>query len=201
MFGERLEKLLELILKTTTYKDDNANLFHTHQILTENWLDRLNSGWMDLASERVEMMKQANNIWAVRKKIESGEVQEDENGLLEMEIKNFINNNEKINAIKHYRKSMREVYGKEVSLKEAKEYVDDEEGSTEDTADYYDSKGKLMTVRKKRNILGFMKDLFKEKSKKKRASFEADPDGHSYYFSTYRKSTFDPDHWKLSLPR
>ena len=82
MFGERLEKLLELILKTTTYKDDNANLFHTHQILTENWLDRLNSGWMDLASERVEMMKQANNIWAVRKKIESGEVQEDENGLL-----------------------------------------------------------------------------------------------------------------------
>ena len=124
MFGERLEKLLELILKTTTYKDDNANLFHTHQILTENWLDRLNSGWMDLASERVEMMKQANNIWAVRKKIESGEVQEDENGLLEMEIKNFINNNEKINAIKHYRKSMREVYGKEVSLKEAKEYVD-----------------------------------------------------------------------------
>ena len=95
MFGERLEKLLELILKTTTYKDDNANLFHTHQILTENWLDRLNSGWMDLASERVEMMKQANNIWAVRKKIESGEVQEDENGLLEMEIKNFINNNEK----------------------------------------------------------------------------------------------------------
>ena len=87
---------------------------------------------------------------------------------------------------------------------EAKEYVDevdDEEGSTEDTADYYDSKGKLMTVRKKRNILGFMKDLFKEKSKKKRASFEADPDGHSYYFSTYRKSTFDPDHWKLSLPR
>ena len=69
-------------------------------------------------------MKQANNIWAVRKKIESGEVQEDENGLLEMEIKNFINNNEKINAIKHYRKSMREVYGKEVSLKEAKEYVD-----------------------------------------------------------------------------
>ena len=106
------------------YKDDNANLFHTHQILTENWLDRLNSGWMDLASERVEMMKQANNIWAVRKKIESGEVQEDENGLLEMETRNFINNNEKINAIKHYRKSMREVYGKEVSLKEAKEYVD-----------------------------------------------------------------------------
>ena len=41
-----------------------------------------------------------------------------------METRNFINNNEKINAIKHYRKSMREVYGKEVSLKEAKEYVD-----------------------------------------------------------------------------
>ena len=124
MFGERLEKLLELILKTTTHKDDNANLFHSHQILTENWLDRLNSGWMDLASERVEMMKQANNIWAIRKKIESGEVQEDENGLLEMEIKDFIQNKEKINAIKHYRASMLKIYGKEVSLKEAKEYVD-----------------------------------------------------------------------------
>ena len=122
---DKLNKIRKKNKKKIKYNvDDNANLFHTHQILTENWLDRLNSGWMDLASERVEMMKQANNIWAVRKKIESGEVQEDENGLLEMETRNFINNNEKINAIKHYRKSMREVYGKEVSLKEAKEYVD-----------------------------------------------------------------------------
>ena len=81
------------------------------------------------------------------------------------------------------------------------ENVELEESSGDDLeSDYYDSKGKLMTVRKRRSVsgLGLMNNVLKEKPTK---GFEADPEGHSYYFSTYRKSNFDPDHWKTSLPR
>ena len=69
-----------------------------------------------------------------------------------------------------------------------------EEASGEDIigTDYYDSKGKLMTVRRKRSLLK------RQKSKK---SVESDPEGRSYYFSTYRRDNFDPEHWRRSLPK
>ena len=74
----------------------------------------------------------------------------------------------------------------------------------EEGTDYYDSKGKIMTVRKKRSLLGHMTEMFKRKSQnkmKKIKGVEADPEGRSYYYSTYRKKTFDPDHWKTSLSK
>jgi len=74
-----------------------------------------------------------------------------------------------------------------------------EEGSAneDDSADYYDSKGKLMTVRRKRSLL-----MLPGKSlKKKRNYVNEDPEGRSYYFSTFRKKNFDPDHWKNTLPK
>merc|ERR1712198_741421 len=58
-----------------------------------------------------------------------------------------------------------------------------EEGSAneDDSADYYDSKGKLMTVRRKRSLL-----MLPGKSlKKKRNYVNEDPEGRSYYFSTF----------------
>ena len=89
--------------------------------------------------------------------------------------------------------------------KEQKQFVttEFEEGSAEEEmeSDYYDSKGKLMTVRRRRSALGPVNGLMKEKPDAPAKGFEADPEGHSYYFSTYRKSSFDPDHWKTSLPR
>lgn len=84
------------------------------------------------------------------------------------------------------------------------ENVELEESSGDEIeSDYYDSKGKLMTVRKRRSVsgLGLMQNVLKEKPTTTMKSLEADPEGHSYYFSTYRKSNFDPDHWKTSLPR
>lgn len=87
---------------------------------------------------------------------------------------------------------------------EEEELIDLEEGSSEADSgtDYYDSKGKIMTVRKKRSLLGHMTDLFKKKTFnkiRKVKGVEADPEGRSYYYSTYRKPKFDPDHWKTSL--
>ena len=84
------------------------------------------------------------------------------------------------------------------------EELDLEEGSSEADSgtDYYDSDGKIMTVRKKRSLLSHMTNLFKKKTSnkiRKIKGVEADPEGRSYYYSTYRKPQFDPDHWKTSL--
>lgn len=88
--------------------------------------------------------------------------------------------------------------------KEDEELIDLEEGSSEADpgTDYYDSNGKIMTVRKKRSLLGHMTNLFNKKTFnkiRKVKGVEADPEGRSYYYSTYRKPEFDPDHWKTSL--
>ena len=76
----------------------------------------------------------------------------------------------------------------------------------EDTvvSDYYDSKGNIMTLRRKRSIwsLGniFKPDQRKQRSTKKKKT-GADPAGRSYYYSTYRKQSFDPNHWRQTLAK
>ena len=92
----------------------------------------------------------------------------------------------------------------DTNQKEEEKMSDLEEGSSDvdEGTDYYDSNGKIMTVRKKRSLLGHMTNLFKKKSFnkiRKIKGVEADPEGRSYYYSTYRKPQFDPDHWKTSL--
>ena len=89
---------------------------------------------------------------------------------------------------------------------EDEELFDLEEGSSEADlgTDYYDSNGKVMTLRKKRSLLSHMTNLFKKKSFnkiRKIKGVEADPEGRSYYYSTYRKPKFDPDHWRTSLSK
>ena len=89
---------------------------------------------------------------------------------------------------------------------EDEELFDLEEGSSEADlgTDYYDSNGKVMTLRKKRSLLSHMTNLFKKKSFNKIHKIkgvEADPEGRSYYYSTYRKPKFDPDHWRTSLSK
>ena len=80
------------------------------------------------------------------------------------------------------------------STESSLDLLDLEESSGEEITgtDYYDSKGKLMTVRRKRSL------MMKQKSKK---GVESDPEGRSYYFSTYRRDNFDPEHWRSSLPK
>ena len=70
----------------------------------------------------VNVMKQANSIWKFRHKIK--ELGWDNYNTTDEEIKAHILKGEKIAAIKLYRKHQCQVCGKQVSLKEAKEYVD-----------------------------------------------------------------------------
>ena len=64
-----------------------------------------------------------------------------------------------------------------------------EAGEDSVVSDYYDSKGNIMTLRRKRSIwsLGniFKPDQRKQRSTKKKKT-GADPAGRSYYYSTYR---------------
>ena len=98
-----------------------------------------------------------------------------------------------------------------LSNNNSEDKVDDldleEEGSAADDrgTDYYDSKGKIMTVRRRKRSFGadlpsFMRRHSPDIIKRVRG-IESDPEGRSYYYSTYRRNTFDPDHWKTSLPR
>lgn len=76
-----------------------------------------------------------------------------------------------------------------------------------DVSDYYDSKGNIMTLRRRRrSILRPVSQLlsppdYRRLRSSKRKSVDADPAGRSYYYSTYRKKSFDPNHWKIKLSK
>ena len=70
-------------------------------------------------------MMKSNTIWSIRNKIFNGEwdslsplIQ------LEGELKDLLNQNQKISAIKHYRKVMKDSFNVEIGLKVAKETCD-----------------------------------------------------------------------------
>jgi len=69
-------------------------------------------------------MKCANRIWKIRNKIKNGEW--DDLSYIEMteQIEDYLAQGQKINAIKYYRSEMNEKYDIEVSLRDAKEYID-----------------------------------------------------------------------------
>ena len=72
-----------------------------------------------------EIMQKSNIIWTMRNKIHNGEWDELEPLYqLEVELKDYLSNGQKINAIKHYRKVMKDSFNVEVSLKIAKYTID-----------------------------------------------------------------------------
>jgi len=83
------------------------------------------------------------------------------------------------------------------------DYDDDDHVS-----DYYDANGKIATLRKKRSIRidNFKKQINNQKKISKRVrrsnrKTDLDPLGRSYYFSTYRRKGFSPDHWRQQLSK
>ena len=44
--------------------------------------------------------------------------------LLDEQVEDFLTNGQKINAIKHYKTTMKTMYDEELSLRECKEYID-----------------------------------------------------------------------------
>ena len=121
----KLDRLLHL-LETTEPKEEKLpdnELFTSDLIMVRDWYDTIET--FDKWSEEldiVSVMNQANSIWKFRHKIK--ELGWDNYNTTDEEIKAHILKGEKIAAIKLYRKHQCEVCGKQVSLKEAKEYVD-----------------------------------------------------------------------------
>ena len=129
---ERLESLETLIDKTEPDIPNETDLFSMHSIQTQE-----NIEWMrsivtrnsnhDQDSERIkiiQIMKDSNRIWGIRNKIHNGEW--DNLEMLEVEdtIKDFLSRNEKINAIKYYRRYMQDEFKVEMGLRQAKDTID-----------------------------------------------------------------------------
>jgi hypothetical protein len=82
---------------------------------------------IDPDSEREELisiMRQSNRIWRLRNKIKNGEKKDLSYIKIHETIEDYISHGQKINAIKYYRREMDAVFDEHVSLREAKEYID-----------------------------------------------------------------------------
>ena len=129
---ERLESLETLIEKTEPDIPDDKNLFSMHSIETQeniDWVRSIVTGNSnhDQDSARmkiIQIMKDSNRIWSIRNKIQNGEW--DDLQMLEVEdtIKDFLTRNEKINAIKYYRRYMQDEFKVEMGLRQAKDTID-----------------------------------------------------------------------------
>ena len=129
---EKLEMLVSLIEKTEPDIPNEKNLFSHHAITTMEIIQKvrdLHTGKIMIdtdseGEELISMMKCANRIWKTRNKIKNGEW--DSLEMLEVHdtIEDYIALGQKINAIKYYRQEMSDKLGEQVSLREAKEYID-----------------------------------------------------------------------------
>ena len=120
---KRLNKLTKLIAKTEPDVEPDTHLFSQHSINHEKNVmlvleERCNQ------REMVNIMEESNHIWTIRNKIHNGEWDSLPLIQLEKEIKDFVSQGQKINAIKHYRNVMDRDFGTTISLKTAKYTVD-----------------------------------------------------------------------------
>ena len=129
---DRLELLVKLCEKTEPDIPSEKYLFNNHLIQSQDMLTEardLHTGrnLIDPDSEGTlltNIMKQANKIWRIRNKIKNGEW--DDLSYIEMteQIEDYIAQNQKINAIKYYRQEMNDKLSEQVTLREAKDYID-----------------------------------------------------------------------------
>ena len=124
---DKLELLIQLCEETEPVKKELAEIDHTdlftgHLIAAKELYDRFDTGVSDSENEIPEMMKQANKIWKFRNKVK---VQGwDEYASMYSVINDFLSGGQKINAIKYYRKYMMDNFNINISLREAKDYID-----------------------------------------------------------------------------
>ena len=129
---ERLESLETLIDKTEPDIPNEKDLFSMHSIQTQeniDWMRSIVTGQSnhDQDSTRIKLiqiMKDSNRIWSIRNKIRNGDW--DDLQMLEVEdqIKDFLSQNQKINAIKYYRKFMLDELKVDMGLRQAKDTID-----------------------------------------------------------------------------
>ena len=130
----RLEMLVKLCNDTEPkrWTPGDGSLFSTQYITAMEMLKKVRD-WhtgkniQDPDSERKELisiMKCANRIWKIRNKIKNGELDDKHQINMNDRIEDYIAQGQNINAIKYYRNEMDENYDVKVSLRDAKEYID-----------------------------------------------------------------------------
>ena len=129
---DRLELLVSLCEKTEPDVPTERHLFTEHSISVNTMIGEirdLTTGMktIDPDSERdliINVMRESNKIWRLRNKVKNGEFDNLAVQELNEAIEEFLVQGHKINAIKHYRQEMQDQFKEQVSLREAKDYVD-----------------------------------------------------------------------------
>ena len=129
---ERLELLDNLCEKTEPDVPTERHLFTEHSISVNTMIREvreLTTGMktIDPDSERdliINVMRESNKIWRLRNKVKNGEFDGLAMQELDEAIEEFLVQGHKIQAIKHYRQEMQDQFKEQVSLREAKDYVD-----------------------------------------------------------------------------
>ena len=121
----RLSRLVKLCKSTEPDRPDDTSLFTVHNIDAHSMYARVDNEYNGLdATETVNLMKTANRIWRIRKKIYNGEWDTDMEAEMHDGIEDLLEQGAKIAAIKYYRNAMKNIFGEEKSLRESKDYVD-----------------------------------------------------------------------------
>ncbi len=115
--------LVSLIENTEPDIPDKKNLFSHHIITAMEMLDKINNRKLE-REELISMMKCANRIWKTRNKIKDGEWDSLEMLEVHETVEEQLAQGAKIAAIKYYRETMKTHFNEEVSLREAKDFVD-----------------------------------------------------------------------------
>jgi ribosomal protein L7/L12 len=127
--NNKLEKLELLINKTQPDESDKEQLFQQHQIDNLENIRYVNALDINISNEEREhliyIMRTSNRVWKMRNKMLDGDWNLEDIKLddMEQELRNLLPHS-KISAIKHYRTVMSEEFGKEVSLRDAKDRID-----------------------------------------------------------------------------
>ena len=121
---DRFEMLVRLCEETEPDIPSERHLFTGQLIAAKEMYDRIETGVSVSENEIPQLMRHANKIWRIRNKIKNGEW--DDLSYIEMteQIEDYIAQGQKINAIKYYRQEMNDQFSEQVSLREAKEYID-----------------------------------------------------------------------------
>jgi ribosomal protein L7/L12 len=121
----RLSRLVKLCKSTEPDRPDDTSLFTVHNIDAHSMYARVDNEYNGLdAIEMVDLMKTANRIWRIRRKIWNGDWDTDMEAEMHDGIEDLLEQGQKINAIKYYRNAMKTIFVTDVSLRESKDYVD-----------------------------------------------------------------------------
>ena len=129
---DRLDMLIKLCGETEPDLPNDKQLFSEHSISVQEMMKEvrdLHTGKqiVDPDSERdlmINIMRESNKIWRLRNKVKNGEWDDLTRLEVEEEIEDYLAQGQKINAIKYYRSEMKDRFDEEVSLRDAKDYVD-----------------------------------------------------------------------------